>query len=339
MTIGENIRHFRSKLSLTQAQLAEAVGVSVQAVSKWETGVGMPDIAQIIPLARALGVTTDQLLLYEDKKREYKRRWEYALRHSGDDPKQLLAVSQSVLDEDPGNTEFLFRATIDAHRLGTTAEDERKRQFYLSMARSYGEMLVNLDPDHESGKEHMVRVYSDLGMENEAIAMAHQCKNISRALLSCLKGEALRQHRQKRIEKRLSALLNEIDHAGMPEVTEALIRAAIPDGNYQHYIQYFIRHRIDSLRGQIEKGDDDAAMASLWEILALAKDADKTHTDPRFTAPLLDLLNGYPSIQGVPCEIPHEVDMLFFRDGLVIPPHLKDTESYDRLMEEAAACR
>ena len=39
MTIGESIRHHRKKLNLTQAQLAERLRVTPQAVSKWESGV------------------------------------------------------------------------------------------------------------------------------------------------------------------------------------------------------------------------------------------------------------------------------------------------------------
>lgn len=39
MTIGESIRYHRKRLNLTQAELADRVGVSPQAVSKWENGV------------------------------------------------------------------------------------------------------------------------------------------------------------------------------------------------------------------------------------------------------------------------------------------------------------
>ncbi len=43
-------------------ELAEAIGVSMQAVSKWETDIGMPDISQIVPLSRELAVSSDILL-------------------------------------------------------------------------------------------------------------------------------------------------------------------------------------------------------------------------------------------------------------------------------------
>lgn len=62
MPIGEVIRQRRLQLNLTQAQLARIIGVSTQAVSKWETKVGMPDNFLLVPLAEALGITTDQLL-------------------------------------------------------------------------------------------------------------------------------------------------------------------------------------------------------------------------------------------------------------------------------------
>lgn len=66
MTIGETIKFYRKEKELTQGQLAELIGVSTQAVSKWETDAGMPDISQIVPLAKVLDVSTDKLLGYTD---------------------------------------------------------------------------------------------------------------------------------------------------------------------------------------------------------------------------------------------------------------------------------
>ncbi len=61
-TFGQMLREKRRELALSQAELAEKMGVSVQTVSRWETDNGMPDISQIVPLARLLGTTTDILL-------------------------------------------------------------------------------------------------------------------------------------------------------------------------------------------------------------------------------------------------------------------------------------
>ena len=62
MTMGEIIQTRRAKRGLSQEKLAELVGVSRQAVSKWEVGDAVPDTDKLVPLARALGVTTDELL-------------------------------------------------------------------------------------------------------------------------------------------------------------------------------------------------------------------------------------------------------------------------------------
>ncbi|MDR1328098.1 MAG: helix-turn-helix domain-containing protein [Oscillospiraceae bacterium] len=57
-----NIRRLRRERNWTQEDLAELLGVTGQAVSKWESGAGLPDVSQILPLANAFGVTTDAIL-------------------------------------------------------------------------------------------------------------------------------------------------------------------------------------------------------------------------------------------------------------------------------------
>ena len=59
---GEMIRRLRERRRLTQEQLAERIYVSGKAVSKWETGKGLPDISLLEPLARALGISVIELL-------------------------------------------------------------------------------------------------------------------------------------------------------------------------------------------------------------------------------------------------------------------------------------
>lgn len=61
-TLGKRIAALRKEKGLTQEQLAEKVGVSAQAVSKWENDVSCPDITLLPLLADLLGVTVDELL-------------------------------------------------------------------------------------------------------------------------------------------------------------------------------------------------------------------------------------------------------------------------------------
>lgn len=62
ITIGEKIAKQRKEKGLTQSQLAEMINVSNKTISRWETGEGYPEISLLVPLAKALGVSTDYLL-------------------------------------------------------------------------------------------------------------------------------------------------------------------------------------------------------------------------------------------------------------------------------------
>ena len=59
---GTTIRLLRESRGMTQAELAEKIGVGNKAVSKWETGKGLPDISLLQPLAAALGVSLIELM-------------------------------------------------------------------------------------------------------------------------------------------------------------------------------------------------------------------------------------------------------------------------------------
>ena len=65
---GAAIKSLREALGMTQSTLAERIGVSDKAVSKWETGRGLPDITLIEPLARALHVSVPELMSGEQIK-------------------------------------------------------------------------------------------------------------------------------------------------------------------------------------------------------------------------------------------------------------------------------
>ena len=66
MTLSEKIAYCRKKAGLSQEELAAQVGVSRQAVSKWELGDAVPEVGKLLALAKAFGVTTDWLLSEED---------------------------------------------------------------------------------------------------------------------------------------------------------------------------------------------------------------------------------------------------------------------------------
>ena len=62
---GQLIRESRIKQGLTQNQLADAIGVTNKAVSRWETGNSFPDIALLSPLSKVLDLKIEELVLGE----------------------------------------------------------------------------------------------------------------------------------------------------------------------------------------------------------------------------------------------------------------------------------
>ena len=59
---GAAIKQLREAKGMTQAELAEKLGVSGKAVSKWETAKGLPDISLLEPLSKALGISVTELM-------------------------------------------------------------------------------------------------------------------------------------------------------------------------------------------------------------------------------------------------------------------------------------
>ena len=61
MTVGNNIKYLRLQKNIMQAQLAEQLCVSYQAISKWETGANTPDISLLPQISKFFGVSIDTL--------------------------------------------------------------------------------------------------------------------------------------------------------------------------------------------------------------------------------------------------------------------------------------
>ena len=63
MDLAQRIQHLRKEKGLSQEELAEALGVSRQAVSKWESTQSTPDVEKIVAMSQYFAVTTDYLLM------------------------------------------------------------------------------------------------------------------------------------------------------------------------------------------------------------------------------------------------------------------------------------
>ena len=69
MTLGQRISLYRKKLDISQEELGARLGVSRQAVSKWETGTADPSTSNLLALAKLFGVSAEELLRSVEKAR------------------------------------------------------------------------------------------------------------------------------------------------------------------------------------------------------------------------------------------------------------------------------
>ena len=109
MNLGGKIRQLRKQKNISQEVLAQVMGVSFQAVSKWETGAAMPDVSMIPAIASFFGVSTDELFdfnLLEQEKKVQELCWA-AAEFRFTDPKQSEQMLRDALRQYPGNEVIL----------------------------------------------------------------------------------------------------------------------------------------------------------------------------------------------------------------------------------------
>ena len=127
--IGKHIKELRNRDGVTQDALAEALGVTGQAISKWENESGYPDIGYITPIANFFNVTIDQLFghdrsesenkinVYCEKLDELHRNWA--------DVNTRIDLARQALAEFPAEEKLLVRlATALWEKWSDDASDE-----------------------------------------------------------------------------------------------------------------------------------------------------------------------------------------------------------------------
>ena len=143
MEINNKIKQLRYKSGLTQEQLATRLGVSAQAVSKWENSVAMPDITLLPMIAEAFGVSIDELfdLTIEQKLRRIENRLDVEEELSPDAFKEYEDFLLSLLSEGGDRvrvTELI--ADLYHHRMEADARRVSK----------YAREAIMSSPEHKS---------------------------------------------------------------------------------------------------------------------------------------------------------------------------------------------
>ena len=135
---GNRIRAARAKTGLTQKQLAERLGVTNTAVSKWERGLGMPDISLLLPLCSELGISLTDLLKDQDDTEKKQILDCLSLNQTGEAAPAGPAVRNSVdlridVSDLTGLSPYVFGHNLEHTRAavngGLSAQMLRNRKF------------------------------------------------------------------------------------------------------------------------------------------------------------------------------------------------------------------
>ncbi|MGN8630278.1 helix-turn-helix domain-containing protein [Blautia sp. HCP3S3_G3] len=129
MELGQVIRKYRKKKNLTQEEMAARLGVSAPAVNKWENGNSMPDIMMLAPIARLLGITTDELLSFSEEltEKEIKDIVDEADRRLKEQSfEEAFCWARQIIERYPNCEMLIWQIAVifDARRMMKEVQDE-----------------------------------------------------------------------------------------------------------------------------------------------------------------------------------------------------------------------
>ena len=309
--IGKRIKELRKQSNLTQEKLADYLNVSFQAVSKWEKGINAPDLALIVPLAKLLNTTTDELLgsaSPKDKavrRQKFEQDWAAAKSHE-----ERIALAEEMVRLYPEEMFYWSMLGEAEYQLGGDLLVKNQREEMISVlerALKHSLMVVEDAPEFPGRDlllERVVYILGHLGRREEGVPYARMIVQIpvrDRVLRLCLTGDELEEHNQWMLYGAMHNFLQELwglswRHLWAAEMSISILQNMIPDGNYtiKHYTLYEAYTRC--ARHYALAGRYDDAMEALRKCFFHAKEDDRIssvkapHT---FTAPLLNRVTLY----------------------------------------------
>lgn len=314
---------------MTQEQLADLLGVSYQAVSKWETDVSSPDLSLIVPLARLFHVSTDVLFGVDG---ENARRTEFDSAYENywqKDIKQMYAASQQAVSEFPGDYKYLewlasmeyYIAFDDDYSKGSSVD------FFNSMlekSRKHYDMVIKGCSDSNIRQKALYGIILDLkylGDLSEAKKYAElfpEKQGYSRDMMLelCTEGEEQMKIRQEIVYRKTNELLTALQSIWdfqlekteyvrtAVEISEKLIRMMVTDQNYYRF--YWNLYHVYLERAEISMADSnfDSALNNLTiaKDYAQKRDSYNLNGKCKYTCTVLDHVEDDLSCELLPTD-------------------------------------
>ncbi len=202
LNIAEAIRSLRRDRGITQEELANAVGVSTQAVSKWERGEGYPDITLLPDIADYFHVTLDALCGIDEQKKQRKIH-DILCETERADYTEGVNIAREGLTEFPHSVQL--KANLARALMGCTASWTPPREVLEEVIGLYEEILHH-SPEPNALSSYDVsllcQAYVSVGANKKAKQMAMQMQGkyeTQRLWCKILRGEELVSHIQNSI--------------------------------------------------------------------------------------------------------------------------------------------
>ena len=181
LRIGKAIKRLRREKDITQEELAAAIGVTAQAVSKWEREEGYPDITLLPSIAGYFGVTVDTVcgLDAEREKEEIEKIINEAWKSAGDCG-DIAKIFRKGLEKYPHS--FELKSQLAYQLLGCT---EGNYQENLEEAIRIYEHILEKCPDtriRNIDQANICTAYQRAGYHDKAVAMANRLPNIYKTM-------------------------------------------------------------------------------------------------------------------------------------------------------------
>ena len=311
--IGKRIKDLRKKNDLTQEKLADFLGVTYKAVSKWECGITTPDLALIVPMARLFHVSTDTLLGMQSVKTDERKLYfdsEYFEFWKKEDHEADYLIAKQAVMEYPDEYKYLYWLSVVEYYISFNRTDPK--EFLEIMDRSIKHSLLV----YENCLEQQLRNnalwniicayrYSNRIDEAKTYAMLYpESDPTSRddAIAICLQGEELLIHQQAMISDALENLCGKLGNIWTfgnendPRVVmtvkaeKKIIEAIIPDQNTLRFSVYLLGIHEKLANIALQNKNYDLAVTELKDAkkYAIAMDQAMTSGKQLYTTPILD---------------------------------------------------
>ncbi len=317
--LGENLKKFRLKRELTQEQLADILGVSAQAVSRWENQTTYPDITLLPAIASYFEITLDELMSMDDFRSE-KQLEELSEKLDENGNKGLIYENIQLLRDTlkihPANYNLqlkLMNQLSFCQRKNGQALSEKELDSHYLEAVEIGNRILSRCTDCEiinNTISELCYLYSRLGEKEKAIEYAMKLPslwNSNTVILGELyEGEQKKIHLQQSIRTYMNAIwcttrdmadleykdnsMSTDERIAILKKTLAIFEIVYEDGDYL-YDNWFLStfHRYIAAMAMLE-GDHEMALSSLERAAEFAIKSDTLPEKAQHTSLLINKL-------------------------------------------------